>query len=66
VVVISAHFTDAEYRVRGLDAWADAYLIEPADPAELVAVMRAVVRGRRTEDLRLPVAPAAAASLTAF
>ncbi len=51
VVQISAHFTDAEYRVKGLDSGADAYLIEPIDPAELVAVVRAIVRGRRTEDL---------------
>jgi PAS domain S-box-containing protein len=51
VVQISAHFTDAEYRVKGLDSGADAYLIEPIDPAELVAIMRAIVRSRRTEDL---------------
>lgn len=51
VVQISAHFTDAEYRVRGLDSGADAYLIEPIEPAELVAVIRAIVRSRRTEDL---------------
>lgn len=51
VVQISAHFTDAEYRVKGLDSGADAYLIEPVDAAELVAVMRAIVRSRRTEHL---------------
>jgi PAS domain S-box-containing protein len=51
VVQISASFTDPEYRVRGLDSGADAYLIEPVDPAELIAVIRAVVRGRRTEHL---------------
>src|SRR5687768_9244768 len=51
VVQISVSFTDAEYRVRGLDSGADAYLIEPVDPDELVAVLRSVVRGRRTEDL---------------
>ena len=51
VVQISASFTEPAYRVRGLDSGADAYLIEPVDPAELVAVIRAIVRGRRTEDL---------------
>lgn len=51
VVQISASFTEPEYRVRGLDSGADAYLIEPVEPAELVAVIRAIVRGRRTEDL---------------
>jgi PAS domain S-box-containing protein len=51
VVQISARFTDAESRVRGLESGADAYIIEPADPAELVAVMRSMVRSRRTEEL---------------
>jgi PAS domain S-box-containing protein len=51
VVQISSHFTDAEYRVKGLDSGADAYLIDPIDPAELVAILRAIVRSRRTEDV---------------
>ena len=51
VVLISAVFTDAASRVRGLNSGADAYLIDPADPEEFVAVVRAVIRGRQTEDL---------------
>jgi PAS domain S-box-containing protein len=51
VIQVSAVFTDAASRVRGLNSGADAYLIEPADPAEFIAVIRAVVRGRQTEDL---------------
>ncbi len=36
VIQISAAFTDAEHRVRRLDSGADASVIDPADPAELV------------------------------
>ena len=50
VVQISAVFTDAASRVRGLNSGADAFLIDPVDSAELVAVIHAVLRGRRTED----------------
>lgn len=49
VVQISAIFVEAADRVRGLRSGADAYLIEPADPAELVAVIESMVRGRRAE-----------------
>jgi PAS domain S-box-containing protein len=51
VILISALFTDSESRVRGLDSGADSYIIEPMEPAELVAVVRSKIRGRRTEDL---------------
>jgi PAS domain S-box-containing protein len=51
VVQISAVFVDAESRVRGLESGADGYIIEPTEPAELVAIMRSMVRGRRTEEL---------------
>jgi PAS domain S-box-containing protein len=51
VVQVSALFTESEHRVRGLDSGADAYVAEPMDPAELVAILRAMVRGRRTEHL---------------
>jgi PAS domain S-box-containing protein len=51
VVQVSALFTDAESRVAGLDSGADAYIIEPADPRELVAIVRSMVRGRRSEQL---------------
>ncbi len=51
VVQVSAEFTDADHRIRGLDSGADAYVIEPADPGELAATIRSMVRGRRTEQL---------------
>jgi len=48
VVLLSAYFTDPEFRVRGLDSGADAYLIEPLADAELIATLRAVSRRLRT------------------
>lgn len=50
VILISAYFTESEYRVRGLESGADAYLIEPISDAELVASVRAVAR--RVEQLK--------------
>ncbi len=51
VVQVSAEFTDADHRIRGLDSGADAYIIEPANAGELAATVRSMVRGRRTEQL---------------
>jgi signal transduction histidine kinase len=68
VILISAFFTESEFRVRGLESGADAYLIEPITDAELTASIRAVGRrvaqlnaarrneellDRRTEELKL-------------
>jgi signal transduction histidine kinase len=50
VILISAFFTESEFRVRGLESGADAYLIEPIGDAELTASIRAV--GRRVEQLK--------------
>jgi signal transduction histidine kinase len=44
IILVSAYFTESDYRVRGLDAGADAYLIEPVTDAELLATMRSVAR----------------------
>jgi signal transduction histidine kinase len=49
-VLISAYFTETEYRVQGLESGADAYLIEPISDAELSATLRAVAR--RLEQLQ--------------
>jgi signal transduction histidine kinase len=48
VVLISAYFTDSHFRVEGLQAGADAYLIEPLSDAELVATIAAMGRVLRT------------------
>src|SRR5919112_5977847 len=46
VLQMSAAFTDSEDRTRGLDSGADTYLVEPAEPGELVATVRALLRMR--------------------
>ena len=50
VVHLSAARTSVENRVEGLDSGADAYLVHPVVPTELVATVRAVLRTRREED----------------
>jgi len=44
VLQTSATFTSTADRVRGLDGGADAYLVQPMDPDELVAAVRALLR----------------------
>lgn len=44
VLQTSATFVSAEDRTRGLEGGADAYLIQPIEPAELVASVRALLR----------------------
>jgi DNA-binding response OmpR family regulator len=49
VLQISSTFVRQEDRIRGLDGGADAYLVEPVDPLELVAIVRAVLRMQMAE-----------------
>ncbi len=44
VILISAFFTESEFRVRGLESGADAYLSEPITDAELTASVHAIAR----------------------
>jgi DNA-binding response OmpR family regulator len=54
VLQTSATFTTTEDRVIGLNAGADSYLVQPAEPIELAAAINALLRIRRSEDaLRL-------------
>jgi PAS domain S-box-containing protein len=50
VLQTSASMVDSAHRVRALDAGADSYLVEPIEPEELVANVRALLRLRRAED----------------
>jgi signal transduction histidine kinase len=50
VVHISASNVLTEHMVQGLDSGADSYLVEPIDPAVLVATIKAFLRARRAED----------------
>jgi len=50
VLQTSATFITAADRSRGLEGGADAYLIEPIDPTELVATVRALLRLHTAEN----------------
>ncbi|HEX4408790.1 MAG TPA: response regulator [Xanthobacteraceae bacterium] len=50
VLMTSATFVTSEGRTRGLDAGADSYLVQPAEPLELAAAVNALLRIRRSED----------------
>jgi signal transduction histidine kinase len=50
VLMTSATFVTSERRTLGLDAGADSYLVQPAEPLELIAAVNALLRIRRSED----------------
>lgn len=45
----SAMFVDTHFKVTGLESGADAYLVHPIEPEELLATVRALLRLRRAE-----------------
>ena len=49
VLMTSATFTAPESRAQGLDAGADSYLVQPAEPLELAAAVNALLRIHRSE-----------------
>ncbi len=49
VLQTSAAYTDHTDRTRSLDGGADSYLVEPIEPAELEATVRALLRMRKAE-----------------
>jgi signal transduction histidine kinase len=49
VLQTSASHVDSRHRVASLEAGADGYLVEPMEPEELVAIVRALLRMRRAE-----------------
>ncbi len=49
ILQISASFVQMEHRMEGLAAGADAYLVEPVEPGELVANIRELLRMRDAE-----------------
>ena len=53
VVMITAARTDKESRIKALEFGADAFLTKPLDESELVAQIRAMVRIKELEDLKL-------------
>ncbi|MET4802639.1 response regulator [Bradyrhizobium sp. LB11.1] len=50
VLQTSATFTTSDDRILGLNAGADSYLVQPAEPLELAAAINALLRVRSSED----------------
>ncbi|HVY05330.1 MAG TPA: response regulator [Burkholderiales bacterium] len=50
VLQTSATFVDGSSRIKALDSGADSYLVEPMEPGELLANVRALLRLRRAEE----------------
>src|SRR5687767_625602 len=52
VVQVSAIFDRVEHKVRGLEGGADAYVMLPSSPGELVATVQALLRLKESENER--------------
>lgn len=52
ILQISASLASGEERVRGLESGADAYLVKPVEPEELIATIKALLRMREAEEAR--------------
>jgi signal transduction histidine kinase len=50
VLMTSSTFTTSLHRTLGLNSGADSYLVQPAEPLELVAAVNAILRIRNAED----------------
>lgn len=50
VLQVSATLVDTKDRIAGLDGGADAYLVQPVDPEELIATVRSMLRVRKAEE----------------
>ncbi|MDZ7958682.1 MAG: response regulator [Aulosira sp. DedQUE10] len=53
VLHLSASFTQSQDKAEGLDSGADAYLVQPVEPIELLATVRSLLRIRRAEEAAL-------------
>lgn len=52
ILQISASYVSHEDRGRGLESGADAYLVKPVEPDELIATVKALLRMRDAEEAR--------------
>ena len=50
ILHVSATLVSAGARVAGLEGGADAYLVQPIEPEELIATVRALLRVRKAEE----------------
>ncbi|MEH1821064.1 MAG: response regulator [Nostoc sp.] len=53
VLQLSASFVRSQDKAEGLDSGADAYLVQPVEPIELLATVRSLLRIRRAEEAAL-------------
>ncbi|MEH1771846.1 MAG: response regulator [Nostoc sp.] len=53
VLQLSASFVQSQDKAEGLDSGADAYLVQPVEPIELLATVRSLLRIRRAEEAAL-------------
>nr|WP_322708658.1 response regulator [Nostoc sp. ChiSLP03a]MDZ8209758.1 response regulator [Nostoc sp. ChiSLP03a] len=53
VLHLSASFIQSQDKAEGLDSGADAYLVQPVEPIELLATLRSLLRIRRAEEAAL-------------
>ena len=53
VLHLSASFTQSQDKAEGLDSCADAYLVQPVEPIELLATVRSLLRIRQAEEAAL-------------
>ena len=53
VLHLSASFVQSQDKAEGLDSGADAYLVQPVEPIELLATVRSLLRIRRAEEAAL-------------
>ncbi|MBT9329571.1 hybrid sensor histidine kinase/response regulator [Paracidobacterium acidisoli] len=51
ILQVSASFSDPDLRASGFSGGADAYIAQPVHPAELIALVRRILRTSETEDL---------------
>lgn len=56
VLHLSANFIGSRDRARGLDSGADGYLLQPVEPVELIATIKALLRIRQAEAVALTLA----------
>ncbi|MBE8991753.1 response regulator [Nostoc sp. LEGE 12450] len=56
VLHLSASFVQSQDKAEGLDSGADAYLVQPVEPIELLATVRSLLRIRRAEEAALSLA----------
>ncbi|AFZ15413.1 PAS/PAC sensor hybrid histidine kinase [Crinalium epipsammum PCC 9333] len=56
ILHLSAKYVSSEDKVQGLDSGADAYLVQPVEPIELIATVKALLRIKQAEEIAKSVA----------